>query len=358
MVYISDYYNKLFRLVLFVLLAFTFITNGNNESSVSIIFVFDTTGSMADVLWQLKKHALKILEHIETVESNITSFNYILVPFNDPDVGSPVITNDKREFLMAINGIKLTGGGDCAEPSLTALKKGLEVGGNMSHVFLFTDADSKERFVSPDLRYLIQTKKPSLYFIIAGKCNDEFHDPVYQNLANISNGQYFYVSKNDVGTLLSKLESNLKPRVHSKDFLSETPEEEKQPIPIMYFIQRPSVAFENDDILFNCSLSPLLDHFVSKRPIKLTIYFNGRQRVLHEKFIRDSQNGSIEYRIKSVENNKNNGEYECVASRQSVADGSIDLDVVQKISLRGMNNNKKKLRKKRLIWYSILVEID
>lgn len=316
---------------------FTLITDGNHESSVNIVFVFDTTASMGDVLRQLRQHALEILEHIETIEHNITSFNYILVPFNDPDIAPPIITNKKREFLMAMNDLKIFGGGDCPEPSITALKNGIEVGGNMSHVFLFTDADSKEGYISSELRNLIRKKKPSLYFIISGKCHPQFYDPIYDQLANISEGQYFNVHKSDVGDLLNKLESNLKPGVgkRSHAFVSQTQEE--QQLPEIIFIQSPSVAFENDDILFNCSLLlslSSLPHTVP--PIKLTIYFNG-QRMLVEKLIRNTQNGSIEYRINSVNGNQHNGKYKCVASRQSVASGnSIELDAAT-IGLKGNN---------------------
>uniref|UniRef100_A0A336M8U4 CSON013764 protein n=1 Tax=Culicoides sonorensis TaxID=179676 RepID=A0A336M8U4_CULSO len=301
---------------------------------------------MGDVLRELRQYALKILQHIETVEHNITSFNYILVPFNDPDIEAPVVTKVKNEFLMALHQLKVYGGGDCPEPSLTALKSALQVSSNKSHIFLFTDADPKEKFISAELYKLLESKKPSLYFIISGKCDSVVYDPIYEQLANFTHGQYINIHNNEVNKLLGTLESNLKLNGDKKDNFSENLQQKKQ-LPQLIFYQSPRIAFETDDIIFNCSLS-LLPHSLSPSlPITLTLYLNGKH-VLEETFSRNIQNGSILYRINLVNGYQHNGEYKCVLSRQSVANESLAVVDVKRIFLKAHNKNHVKTRVKSL----------
>lgn len=57
--------------------------NGIPEGAASLVFVFDTTGSMYDDLIQVRAGAAKILS--TTLERKVKPlYNYVLIPFHDP----------------------------------------------------------------------------------------------------------------------------------------------------------------------------------------------------------------------------------------------------------------------------------
>lgn len=92
----------------------------------------------------------------------------------------------------------------------------------------------------------------------------------------------------------------------------------------IHFTHTPSEIFENDPFVLNCSL---------QNSTGLTIYFNHRSR--RREVIRRSENGSIQYRINSANSNQHDGEYECVASRQGVANDETKELYSTKIVVRG-----------------------
>lgn len=58
-------------------------SNGIPEGAASLVFVFDTTGSMYDDLIQVRAGAAKILA--TTLERKTKPlYNYVLIPFHDP----------------------------------------------------------------------------------------------------------------------------------------------------------------------------------------------------------------------------------------------------------------------------------
>ena len=57
--------------------------NGIPDGASSLVFVFDTTGSMYDDLIQVRAGASKILS--TTLERKVRPlYNYVLIPFHDP----------------------------------------------------------------------------------------------------------------------------------------------------------------------------------------------------------------------------------------------------------------------------------
>lgn len=82
---------KTLHATLVLLLYFVFVLNwgfsnaqnGVPEGAASIVFVFDTTGSMYDDLVQVRAGAAKILS--TTLERKVRPlYNYVLIPFHDP----------------------------------------------------------------------------------------------------------------------------------------------------------------------------------------------------------------------------------------------------------------------------------
>ena len=52
-------------------------------------------------------------------------FNYILIPFHDPDVGPVTRTRNPKEFERELHNIRINGGGDCPEMSVYAIREAL-----------------------------------------------------------------------------------------------------------------------------------------------------------------------------------------------------------------------------------------
>lgn len=55
--------------------------------------------------------------------------------------------------------IRISGGGDCPEKSLTAVVKALEAVNDDSHVFLFTDASPKDSYTVEKVLAMVQRKR-------------------------------------------------------------------------------------------------------------------------------------------------------------------------------------------------------
>jgi len=78
----------------------------------------DTTSGMSDsgmgdILEAVKNQAIAIVnERLGTAEE---PSQYVLAPFNDPDVPAPTVTCDADEFKNAISSLSAHGGGDCPE---------------------------------------------------------------------------------------------------------------------------------------------------------------------------------------------------------------------------------------------------
>lgn len=231
----------------------------NQSRTLSISFVFDTTSSMGDVLQQMRKSASKIFEKIEKTEMADVNFNYVLVLFNDPNITEVFITDNKEDFLDKLWDIQVYGGGDCPENSLTGLSRAIEESSYGAHIFLFTDADSKEKEVSNYLKSLLSFKKPKLYFVLTGKCFSDY-DPVYEKLANITQGHLFIVPESEVEDLLNKFVENLS----SYEPPSDGPVPENLavlPLPrtttktslVLKIDQFPDKVYEYDEFTLHCS---------------------------------------------------------------------------------------------------------
>lgn len=258
--------------------------------TLSISFVFDTTASMGDVLLQMRKSAAKILERIESAEMVQVRFNYVLVLFNDPDIEDVFVTTDKGEFLRKLWDIYVHDGGDCPEKSLNALSEAIESSSLDAHIFLFTDADSKEREVDQRLNELIRVKSPKLYFVITGKCYRDY-DPVYQQLAQATKGHLFIVHENEVTTLLDKFAANLLDYQSANDVTAPANLVQVAPHASINLTidHTPDVIYEYDEFTLRCSaiggsttnlgLTLIRDNVPVADKICTTISYNSKQVV-------------------------------------------------------------------------------
>ena len=83
----------------------------------------------------MKRGAQRILQ--SAIKRKIQPlFNYILIPFHDPDVGPVTRTRNPKEFEREHHNIRINGGGDCPEMSVYAIREALLLAlGSFSNCF-------------------------------------------------------------------------------------------------------------------------------------------------------------------------------------------------------------------------------
>ncbi|PFX30360.1 hemicentin-1-like isoform X2 [Stylophora pistillata] len=204
---------------LIVYLFFVFVSNwgyskaqnGIPEGAASLVFVFDTTGSMYDDLIQVRAGAAKILS--TTLERKVKPlYNYVLIPFHDPDVGPAIVTTSPEKFQERLDNLLVQGGGDCPEMSLNAIILALEISLPGSFIYVFTDANAKDFDQTQKVLKLIQQKQSQVLFVITGDCGNQTisgSSTAYELISAASSGQVFYLKKKDVNQVLKFVEETL-----------------------------------------------------------------------------------------------------------------------------------------------------
>jgi len=66
------------------------------------------------------------------------------------------VTTNSKKFQALIDDISVSGGGDCPEMSVGAIKKALEVARPNSFFYVFTDAAAKDHHLQDEVLALIQ----------------------------------------------------------------------------------------------------------------------------------------------------------------------------------------------------------
>ncbi|XP_015277988.1 PREDICTED: von Willebrand factor A domain-containing protein 7 [Gekko japonicus] len=188
----------------------------------SLTFAIDTTGSMSDDIQQVKEVSIKLLRKYSG--SPDAPYNFILVPFNDPDVGPVHVTQDVDAFESFISGLTVYGGGDCPEMSLTGLKLALHESMPRSKIFIFTDAGAKDASLLDEIKVLIDSSGSEVNSALTGYCSSRKRRSVdeespeasrrrysnlYEELAAYSGGYYMMTTKSELTQVLGIMELSL-----------------------------------------------------------------------------------------------------------------------------------------------------
>lgn len=164
----------------------------------TLAMAIDTTGSMGGIIAQVKQEAIQIVD--SRIGTDEEPNKYVLVPFNDPDVGPVTVTDDPVEFKTAVSGLNADGGDDCPEFSVTGMLEGVnaidEDGGEL---MMFTDASSKDGSLKGTVDSIALSKDIKIEERSFGSCSPI--DPAYIQLANDTGGQLFSLSPDEAGTI-------------------------------------------------------------------------------------------------------------------------------------------------------------
>ncbi|KAI4895401.1 hypothetical protein NFI96_022024 [Prochilodus magdalenae] len=186
---------------------------GLTQTSV-LCFVNDTTGSMSNDIAEVRRITSLIIDSKKGTEK--TPSEYILVPFNDPDFGPLTRTTDPDVFKSKIAALKAKGGGDAPEMCLSGLQLALTGSPPQTEIFVFMDADAKDKWLKSTVLALIQRTKSSVSFLLTNalsarrrrssdgqqdgqqQFSSRLSNPlngVYEDLAQASGGQAVEVTK-------------------------------------------------------------------------------------------------------------------------------------------------------------------
>ncbi|XP_062562795.1 hemicentin-1-like [Armigeres subalbatus] len=169
----------------------------------SLVIVFDATGSMLDDLKQLREGAKLIIDEITQLKNN-PIYNYVFVPFRDPQVGPRLVTRNKNELLQSLENLQIYGGGDCPEAALGAIYDAIEAALPHSFVYVFTDATAKDFKLDQRVLRLVQQKQTPITFLLTGFCDgkDTPGHKVMNDIAAASNGQVYDLKKDQIEHVL------------------------------------------------------------------------------------------------------------------------------------------------------------
>ncbi|XP_052744510.1 hemicentin-1 [Bicyclus anynana] len=210
-------------LLLFFLISFTYECKGiesiqpshkvKSDGKGSLVFVFDTTGSMFNDLRQLREGAEMILK--TALEESQVIADFVFVPFHDPGVGPATVTKDIEVFKKALASVgRVYGGGNCPEMTLKGIQLALNVSRPHSFLYVFTDASAYDHKLVGKVLDAIQRQQTQVVFVLTGHCND-LDKPtfrVYHQIATASSGQVFNLNKTSVHKVLDFVRSSIKGR--------------------------------------------------------------------------------------------------------------------------------------------------
>ncbi len=199
----------------------------------------DTTASMRPIIEEVKNSAIRIVNN--RLGTDEEPAEYVLAPFNGPEVPDPIVTSDPNIFKRAISGLSASGGGDSPEPAMTAAFKAVSAASSSGDLFLFTDDNAKDASRETAVRDLAANKKirvfPSVFpndpksgrHTRSAAAATVAHrvDPSYQEVAEGTAGQVFSLDASEAGQIMTLLNdvsrSNAVNLLSIQDTLGPTP---------------------------------------------------------------------------------------------------------------------------------------
>ena len=133
------------------------------EPVTSVGLVVDTTGTMAKVLVAMREMTRSIIERYTRRGRTV---RFVIVWFQDPDVGEPFITTDPKQAQQYVDDLRPFGGGDVPEMCFRAIDRALDKVPPRTPIFVFTEDESKEPHLLPEIIRKATEKKTPFYILL------------------------------------------------------------------------------------------------------------------------------------------------------------------------------------------------
>ena len=147
-------------------------------------FIVDTTGSMGDTVTGVKNAMTQTVNKLKADGKDIN--NFYLISFGDPGVGSVLTATDADSMLANINTVRLgvpDSGGDRPEKAMDGLLKVVNVAAENTELYLYTDADTKNRGLASTIITTAKAKNITINFFLSGRS-----DSSYTQIASATGG--------------------------------------------------------------------------------------------------------------------------------------------------------------------------
>ncbi|MCH7335515.1 hypothetical protein [Acinetobacter sp. NIPH 2699] len=160
-------------------------------------FIIDDTGSMSAIITGIKNQIQKLIDRIiensSTDTTSVQEKQFLMVSFNDPNVGEVKIGNAEA-IKNAVGALYAHAGGDCPEKANTGILKAVQKAPTKSRLFVFTDASSNDGELASQIINLAKDKEITISYAVSGSCSPI--DPSYHAVANATGGQVILVDHN------------------------------------------------------------------------------------------------------------------------------------------------------------------
>uniref|UniRef100_A0A1I8GCQ9 VWFA domain-containing protein n=1 Tax=Macrostomum lignano TaxID=282301 RepID=A0A1I8GCQ9_9PLAT len=184
----------------------------SKKNAIDMAFVVDVTGSMGSVIRAIKA---KIREVINANAKSRIVNKFVLVPYGDPKVGPVTATRARsrssvNSLIRAVNAMRASGGGDCAEFGFSGIYEALTRVKKNSIVYVFTDASpsARDRRKESNVRSLARRKNAQLNFLITGNLCGRRNS--YRSLSRSTRGAWIKMSRTRASRVMSFVSRALK----------------------------------------------------------------------------------------------------------------------------------------------------
>ncbi|XP_038218995.1 hemicentin-1-like [Zerene cesonia] len=152
-----------------------------------VTLVVDTTKSMSE-----EKEIIKSNINIALCGINKLNYEFMFLPFNNPEIGPPIMSSSCHEIMGFIDLMEMSGGYSCPEKSLSALEMALQRSKSSSYIFLFTDARPEDTDKLGAVQTLCRTQQSQVFIFLSDKCHPTDTFDMFHEVAKSCAGAVYY----------------------------------------------------------------------------------------------------------------------------------------------------------------------
>ncbi|XP_068754440.1 von Willebrand factor A domain-containing protein 7-like isoform X2 [Montipora capricornis] len=312
----------------------------NLQAVRTLALVIDDTGSMRKEIKAVRELSKSFVRKYNDSIFN-TGFMYILVPFNDPEVGPVTVTSNPDDVIKAVNSLKAHAGKDCPELGMTGLYQALLHSVQDSVIYYFSDADAKDSHLAPAVLILAKQKRVQLHFILTGQCSYRRKrrsvrlprdtsqlgsQELYKSLAAATGGQVLITQKSKVSVVVDIIASQMSAEdddLVTEVILLDVRSDLKQEVEdVSYFIEADN-TLKNVLIVLSSEGNPDIVLFNPSENKPITINMMKDLNRVHVTETGSFEGGRLEIRVRCT------GPYTLQVTGRSALDFTYQLSLVE-----------------------------